>query len=387
MVRIAVLSPRDPVPVYSGLLERVYQLAETLGEKHDVTVLYPDEPTRRNEDGRVPKEQPFDRVGLQSPFIELLDKRIGAYSPARGLYKTHPWLYRPLRKRVTQLRPDYLIVEMPFLLPVALAASRGLNIPVILSEHNIQYKVTERLGIPGTRPLRLFETQMAERVDAVITVSQVDKRTLEGSISTPIRVAPNGVDIDRFTPIAESNQLRTHYGKGPMFMYHGSLGNAQNSEAISRLLDPIFPQLREQYPDAQLLLVGSDPPSVQQTGVYTTGLVDNLAEYVASADVALVPLQSGSGTKLKVLEYLAAGTPVVTTPIGAEGFPLTDRENACIVESDDAFVEAAVALIDDGSLRERLVNQGRKLVEERFSWEQTLQPYEELITTLAKNDT
>jgi glycosyltransferase involved in cell wall biosynthesis len=385
MAEIIILSPRDPVPVYSGLLERIYQLATVLSRTHNVTVLYPDEPNRREETGRVPAHQPFERIGLQSRFLEFLDTRVPGYSAWRGLYKTHPWLYPQVRQHLSRRRPAALIVEMPFLVPVGKAASRGLDIPVILSEHNVQFKVTERLDISGTRPLKVFEGCIGTHVDEVVAVSNSDRDTLATITDTPIRVAPNGVDTERFAPTADGSGVRKKYDHDPLIVYHGSLGNAQNGEAVDRLCTELFPSFQDRFPDAGVLLVGPDPPSVDNPEIHATGLVDDLPAYIDAADFATVPLLSGSGTKLKILEYLATGSPVVTTPIGAEGLPITNEETALIEMTNEKLIEAMSRLTRDNELRQRLSTAGRSLVESQFSWEQTLQPYDDSITEMTNS--
>lgn len=380
MARILILSPRDPIPVYSGLLERIYQLSNTLGETNEVRLLYPDEPSRRDEDGRRPDQRRFERVGLTSRAVDELDRRVPGYSPWRGLYKTHPWLYPAVRRHIRAYSPDVVIIEMPFLVPVAVTAARGHDIPIVLSEHNVQFKVTERLGIPGSRPLRAFETTVADLCDTVVTVSGADRSTLEIHTSTPIRVAPNGVDTARFSPERSADQLREEFGYDPLLVYHGSLGNAQNAEAVTRLTESIVPRLRQRFPELGLLLVGSNPPTDDTPGIQATGLVDDLPRYVSTPDVAVVPLRSGSGTKLKLLEYMASGTPVVTTPIGAEGIPVEDGETALVAETDDELVAATNRLLDDEDLRSRLASAGRELVTSQFDWEETLRPYQRIVS-------
>jgi glycosyltransferase involved in cell wall biosynthesis len=111
-----------------------------------------------------------------------------------------------------------------------------------------------------------------------------------------------------------------------------------------------------------------------------TGVIEDLPAHIAAADVAVAPMLSGSGTNLKILEYLATGLPVVTTPIGAEGLPLTDGETALVTEPEDVAAETC-RLLRDGDLRERLGANGRELAVSEFSWSTTLEPYEEFIRT------
>lgn len=386
VMRVAIVAPRDPVPVYTGLLERLYQLSRYLGEQHTVRIYFPYEKYRKqDEEGRVPTHQPFERVGLTHPLVELVGKHIPAYSALRGAYHLQPWLYRGLRRRLLKFDPDAVIVEMPFLVPVTLTATRGLDCQTILSEHNVEYRLAERLDIPLASILRRFETRVAGRVNAVVTVSEDDRTTLQRDLrGTEVIVAPNGVDVEQYRPRSEKEEtterIRERYElTSPVFIYHGNLGNAQNAEAVEELLEEVFPAVQREIPSASLLLLGADPPSVSHPNVVCPGVVEDLPDHISAADIALVPLRSSSGTNLKMLEYLASGIPTITTPIGAEGLPLNDGETALIRRSSGEISNAAVRLATDGGLRSRLGENGRRLAVNKFSWDVTLTPYVDLI--------
>ncbi|WP_436926273.1 glycosyltransferase family 4 protein [Halosimplex amylolyticum] len=382
--RIAVLSPRDPVPVYTGLLERTYQTCRVLGNEHTVNVYFPYEKQRkRSESGRVPDDQPFARTGLESRAIDALERLIPEYSALKGLYHLHPWLYPSLREHLRAFDPDVVLVEFPYLVPLAKLASRGLDCRVVLSEHNVEYKFAQRLDIPLWRALRRFEIAACNRADAVFAVSEADRDELAPRLDdgVDLRVAPNGVDVDRYSPeradAAES--IRERYGlSAPVLVFHGNLGNAQNAEVVDLLVEEVFPAVRDEFADASLLLIGAGPPESTPDGVVCTGVIDDLPAHVAAADVAVAPMLSGSGTNLKILEYLATGLPVVTTPIGAEGLSLTHGETALVADHRDAAAETVRVLRDD-ALRERLSSNGRDLAVSAFSWTSTLTPYREVV--------
>jgi glycosyltransferase involved in cell wall biosynthesis len=382
--KIDIVSPRDPVPVYTGLLERVYQLSRYLGEDNDVTVIYPYERGRKaSESGRIPDEQPFERLGIESQVIDILESRISESSPLRFPYQLHLWLYPQLRRRFREYRPDVVVVEFPYLMPLARAAARGLGCTFILSEHNVEYRFVQRMGTPFWRGLKWYEMRACNAADAVVFVSETDRDSVAPDLQGPaVRVAPNGVDVSRYTPEnrARAERIRNiHDLDGPVFIYHGNLGATQNAEAVSVLLKTVFPAIRSALPEASLLLVGADPPETSQSNVVCTGLVDDLPGYLAAADVAVIPLKTGSGTKLKVLEYLASGVPVVTTPVGAEGIALEHEVSALIEEDPHELAAEAVRLAGDESLRERLRTAGRELAVENYSWDSTLEPYGELL--------
>lgn len=383
-MRVAVLSLRDPVPVYTGLLERTYQMCRYIGEQHDVRVYFPFEPERkRTEDGRIPDEQPFERVGLRSQAIDVLEQVIPDYSPLKGVYHLHPWLYGSLRSRIRDYNPDAVVVECPYLVPLARAVCRDIGATMVMSEHNVEYKLAQRLDIPLWQLLRRYELFTCSKVDAVLTVSEEDRDTLSPHLNgnVTLDVAPNGVDVERYSPRRrqDAEEFRARYGlTAPVLVFHGNLGNAQNSEVVELLIEDVFPAIKDAYDAASLLLIGADPPESTPPGVVVTGLVDDLPGHLAAADVAVAPMRSASGTNLKILEYLATGVPVVTTPVGAEGLPLEHDRTAAVAPADE-IAEETVRVLNDDSLRERLRTEGRDLVVEEFSWSATLEPYEAVI--------
>ena len=382
--RIAVLSPRDPVPVYTGLLERTYQTCRVLGADHTVNVYFPYEKRRkRDEDGRVPDDQPFDRVGLESTAIDALERLIPEYSALKGFYHLHPWLYPSLRSHLAAFDPDVVLVEFPYLVPLAKLASRGFDCRVVLSEHNVEYRFAQRLDIPLWRVLRRFELGVCNRVDAVFTVSKADRDEIAPRLDdgVDLRVAPNGVDTDRYSPAQaeKAESVRERYDLSPpVLVFHGNLGNAQNAEVVDLLVEAVFPTVRREFQDASLLLVGAGPPESTPEGVVCTGVVDDLPGHIAAANVAVAPMLSGSGTNLKILEYLATGLPVVTTPIGAEGLSLADGETALVTEPEETAT-AVARVLRDRALRERLAENGRELAVSEFSWDSTLAPYSDVV--------
>jgi glycosyltransferase involved in cell wall biosynthesis len=382
--RVAVVSPRSPVPVYTGLLERTYQTCRYLGERYSVRVFYPYEKRRAaSEEGRVPDSQSFEVTGLRSRAVDVLEGLIPDYSALKGAYHLHPWLYGSLRSRLRAFDPDAVVVEFPYLVPLVRACTRGLDCRLVLSEHNVEFTFARRLDMPLWRALRRFETVACNLTDAVVTVSEADRDTLAPHLDDDVglRVAPNGVDVDRYTPAraADAASVRERYGlTQPVLVFHGNLGNAQNAEVVEFLLSEVFPAVRREFDGASLLLVGAGPPESTPEGVVTTGVIDDLPGHVAAADVAVAPMLSGSGTNLKILEYLASGRPVVTTPVGAEGLSLTDGRDAVVTDPADVAAATVRVLLDD-DLADRLSENGRERAVADFSWDSTLAAYADLV--------
>ncbi len=208
------------------------------------------------------------------------------------------------------------------------------------------------------------------RFDAMTSVSEEEAasvRALIGSASPPVIVAPNGVDTAHYIP-------RTTETVAGRMIYSGSLTYGPNREAVSWFVDTILPRIAEKIPDAHLVVTGTLSPDAgarlaENSRVTLTGFVPDLRPILASAAICVVPLKTGGGTRLKVLEAWAAGVPVVSTGIGATG--LAGSENGThllFADTADDFAEACVRLFDDPERGRRIAAAARHLVKERYDW-------------------
>jgi len=131
--------------------------------------------------------------------------------------------------------------------------------------------------------------------------------------------------------------------------------------------------VRQQIPGVRFFIVGKDPPPAirrygRDPGIVVTGTVDDVRGYFRKTTAVVVPLRIGGGTRLKILEAMAMGKPVVSTAVGAEGLEVADGENILIADDPPGMARALISVLRDRALRERLAGAGRKLVEERYDW-------------------
>jgi glycosyltransferase involved in cell wall biosynthesis len=151
-----------------------------------------------------------------------------------------------------------------------------------------------------------------------------------------------------------------------------------NENAALWLVEQVWPRVVRRVPAARLLLVGRDPgPALRRLSgpaVEVTGSVEEVRPYLARARVALAPLRSGGGTRLKILEALDAGRPVVATTIGAEGLECLAGDGLTIVDDPEGMAEQIAALLRDAARAAELGRQGSAAVAARFSWDRTLSP-------------
>jgi glycosyltransferase involved in cell wall biosynthesis len=172
-------------------------------------------------------------------------------------------------------------------------------------------------------------------------------------------------------------------------IFHGSLRYPPNEEAARILANSVLPDILKKHPNVCLLLVGRDPPKISHPNIIVTGFVENLPEYLAAADIAVVPLLKGGGTRIKILEYMACGKAVVSTVKGAEGLNLQNGRDILMTKYPDSeFIDLVLKLIEDNDLRKNLGTNARRKVELFYDWEETakkaVQSYYKLVCVCKK---
>ncbi|MBV9951157.1 MAG: glycosyltransferase [Acidimicrobiia bacterium] len=247
----------------------------------------------------------------------------------------------------------------------------------------MEFRISARLVTTATGPVaplyrmygrrethytRLEEVRQWSRADHVVAVSDTDREAMTELVpDLQATVVPNCVDTNRFVPSPRRHEERL----GAVFV--GKMDYRPNLDAMVWFVDGVLPLVRSVVPDFQLTIVGRDPASRVQAlgrapGVHVVGRVDDTLPYLHEAALEVVPLRAGSGSRLKVLEALASGTPVVTTELGVEGLAVEPGRHVVVAEGPVELANAIVDLLADPSRRARLADAGRQLVEERYAW-------------------
>jgi glycosyltransferase involved in cell wall biosynthesis len=222
------------------------------------------------------------------------------------------------------------------------------------------------LAIEARRFAR-FDRRHLAAYDLLITMSEDEREDVRKLSDRPIVAIPNGVDTSALPPAPPEPD-----GAEPLLLFAGTLSYRPNAEAAEWLLRKVWPRVREAHPSARLEIVGRGAPAEVQRlideRVSLPGFVPNIADRYAQAAVVTVPLLSGAGTKLKLLEGLASGRPVVSTPLGAQGVDVRHGEHLLLAEGADSFAAAIIDLLGDSRVRSELAAHGRRLAEARYDW-------------------
>jgi glycosyltransferase involved in cell wall biosynthesis len=242
----------------------------------------------------------------------------------------------------------------------------SIRVGEIASVHGVAY----RLATGGIlKRVRDHEHQVLQQTSFTVACSEIDA-TILGNMcpSARLRIVENGVDVPSSFSLA-GNDSRT-------VLFLASLDYAANVDSLRYLLREIYPRMR----DVKLIVAGSNATeevlrlmrSIDADGVEFLGQVDNPGALMRRADLLAVPLRAGSGTRLKVIEAFALGLPVVSTPKGCEGLPVTDPAQVRLAGTASDFASRVEELIDDRDARQSMAFNAWRFVQENYDWSRVL---------------
>jgi len=382
-MHILVLSPRQLWPTNSGAKLREFHLAKALGRAGKLTLLHFLEP---GEPAPSPSDLPFcDRViaiprpPLYTP-IKLLQGVVGRWPlPVVNYYC--PRMAAALRQLLSEQTFDIVHFEsmnmvgyLPILESLSPASSR------MLDWHNIDSELMERHAESNPfGPRKLYaqltarrtyslETRMLASLDGHIVCSERERVTLrKRSPNARIAVINNGVDVTSF-------QTARAAAANESLIFVGQMSYQPNIEGALYFVRSVWPAVRKRFPSLRLRIVGANPaPAVRalasEPNVEVTGTVPDVRPYYADALAAIVPLLTGAGTRLKILEAMAANVPVISTPIGAEGLEVEDGKQILLASTPDEWLASLAELYGHAERTAELTRSARSLVEQRYDWQ------------------
>ena len=372
--RVMVVSPFLPYPLAHGGAVRMFNLCKALADRVDFALVAIHESRETVHYERLHELfQEIRVVDMDEPVSP--DKRL----PAQ--VRRHQ--SRSLRGAISDLaegwKPDLLQVEFTHMAGFRDGAPET---PAILVEHDLTFSLYRQLAeSEGTEEARReygrwleFERRWLRDYDAVWTVSEEDRLAAIGEGARPDRTfaIPNGVDILRFRP--------SETPPAPEILFVGSFRHLPNALAFEQLRSEIMPRVWSVLPNAVARVVagpdhewfwrklagkralGADPR------IEVHGFVEDLRPLYARAAAVVAPLEVSAGTNIKVLEAMACGKAIVTTPAGCGGLGLRDGHEALIRGDWESFAGALCEILSDASLRARIGQQARLAAERRFSW-------------------
>lgn len=389
-MRILVVDEEIPCPLNSGKRLRTFNLLKPLAAEHDITFL-----CRQREHVADNSSSTLEEAGIKTVVVpDPVRKKQGVkfYSALfANLFSRYPYT-------VSSHYSDSLITRIADLLqkqhfdlihcewtPYAINLQPWLGtMPTVVDAHNIEamiwkrnFQVEQNLLKRGYiylqwQKMASFEQHFFPKFSRCVAVSQQDARHIDKFVAKGrVDVVANGVDVNYFTRKHHRSQNIASHQK---LVFTGSLDWRPNVDGLLFFLGKIFPLIKSRYPQCSLVIVGRNPMPVlraQVAGmrdVVLTGTVDDVRPYMEDADVYVVPLRIGGGSRLKILEALSMQMPIVSTTIGAEGLEVTPHKDILLADTPEDFAAAVASVFDDNNKADNLGEQGRLLVEARYQW-------------------
>lgn len=391
MRRILVLSPCDVFPPVHGSSTAIYHTLQFLAERNQVSALLA---RLYSQGGQIDLDGP--NLTIHYCRRSSLD-RLGY----KGLF-FNPLYYQAALQMAREFQPDVIQAELLWTAPAALWLRHNIGRPVVLMQENVEYQKFVRFGLtsPFLKVVRWLEGWACRSADRVVALSEVDRDFMIQLYGVPperFALIPHGVDPELFDHrpegAAAARQALGVEAGTPLLTFVGKLDYLPNARAVACIAERIAPAVWQRHPEARFVIVGQGVEAVaeyRRDGLLFTGFVDaragarpNLSDYLSASDVVLVPLDSGSGTRLKIVEAAANARPVVSTRIGAEGQSFVDGQEILLTdEADQAFVDATLRLLDDPALGERLGRAARSRVLAEYSWRSQVSKMERIYSEL-----
>jgi len=386
-MRILQLTPRIPYPPDDGGKIGIFGITKYLALRgHEITLL------------SITSNQNSDLSGL-SEYCKVETVVMNTANSYLGmlfnLFSKTPYtiskyhgraVLNKLKDLLQKNRFDIVHVDHLHMAYYGKFIKEKFGLPVVLREHNVESSIWERYyrGISNPlvkayarfqfKKLYKYESRIVENFDQCFMITEKDKREIERmNPRVKASVIPAGVDTPYFHPMDVPIEPYS-------IVSVASMDWLPNVEGIL-WFTTIWPLVKEKIPQAKLYIVGKNPPAkirdLARDDIIVTGFVKDVREYMAKAMVFIVPLRTGGGMRIKILNALAMGKAVVSTSVGCEGIDIENGKNIYIADTEEGFAERVIELLEDESKREELGKEGLKLVSQKYQWERIAERIED----------
>lgn len=377
-------------PLDSGGKKRTHAMLEEISKQHHVTylallaegqALHPDESiaTYAAEKIWLPWRETRKR-SWRFPCDLLRNFLFSVFPYAMEKYLSKPMM-RWLESHLGTDRFDLVVCD--FLFPAPNFRHLQTGVPLMLFQHNMEALIWKRLAESSSNPIKRFylnsqfqrfskwERRLSPLFDGVITVSEDDSRYAceQYQLDNVRGHVPTGVDADYFAPRKEI------LADGGVIGFLGSMDWMANIQAVEFFVGEIYPRIKRAIPEVRFVVIGRNPPKSvldlarSDASIAVTGSVEDVRPHLKECDLMVVPLLTGGGTRIKILEAMAMGVPVISTTIGAEGLELESGVHLEIADHADEFADLTTTLLEDSQRRRTLADAAYARLVRENRWE------------------
>ena len=380
-MKILLLCNKPPYPASEGGPMAMNSIITGLLEAgHQVKILAVNSEKYNVKETDIPDEYK-KKTGIELIDVDLDIRPLKAFLNlfTKRSYHAERFISKEFRERLVEVLEkeqfDVVQLEMLYMTPYVDDIRAHSKAMIVLRAHNVEHKIWERIAKETkffikrwyinhlAKTLKEFELNALETVDGIAAITRKDAAFFRKYCSKPIIDIPYGVYPEEFTPKYEIEG-------NPKFYHIGSMNWMPNEEGIRWFIDEVLPKTVEKIPGFVYHLAGRNMPewltTMKDPHVNVIGEVPDAKAFVADHDVAIVPLLSGSGIRIKIIESMAMGKTVITTRVGAEGILYDEEVNIIIAENKARMVEAIRSINENPQIAVKIGQAARKLIEETY---------------------
>ena len=381
-MKILFVTEQFPYPLDSGGNIRTFHVLKQLARKHTVVLATCERPGLSASDldrlrqycSQVKIFPAISRKALRQGYY-LVESLFGEKPyPVNRNYSKH------MRQWIRQMVGEVDVIHFNHL--DAACYCEDLSGVFVFDTHNLISNIYQLMREQESNPLKRwflgaqqaktlrYETGVIRRMALCLTCSEDEKAEIK-KIAPGVRVEsiPNGVDTSFYSP----DTHRSFKPTDRKLIFVGSMDYFPNYDGIHFFCEKVFGILQERIPDIHLTLVGRKPPQsfkrFSHKNFTATGLVDDIRHNIRQADLMVVPIRIGGGTRIKVLEGMAQGIPVLSTTVGAEGIKAVHKKDIFFADTSREMVDGIIQLLTNPSLRQNLAGNGREMVKKKYDWD------------------
>ncbi|MFH1413986.1 MAG: glycosyltransferase family 4 protein [Candidatus Omnitrophota bacterium] len=386
MRKILLLVPFDIFPPFHGSGRLVYDLLKCISSDNRIHLLLT----------RIHSQNTNGSPAQEGISVEYCPRSILDRLKMPSLL-FNPLYFKAAERMMRDSHCDLIQCETIYSVFAGILMKMKFKKPLVFYNHNCEYSKFRDMGRKWyiTLPLKQIERFACRLADRVVTLSEVDKRQhveLLGIPEEKIEVIPPCQDLNKFkfTPEGRS-AFRERYGvqdKEIILSFMGTFETVPNIEAVRKISEVIYPAIIKDYPDTKFLIVGRNAQYVlkyKKEKMIFTGYLHGqpYLDAISASDIILVPLDLGSGIRVKILESAACSRPIVTTAKGVEGLDFVDQKEMMITPGvDDLFIKHIRNLIGNSALRDSLGRKAREKMENQYSSQKLSERFEKLYSRL-----
>jgi glycosyltransferase involved in cell wall biosynthesis len=390
-MKILFISRWFPYPASNGSKLRIYNLLRSLAQQHEVSLLsFVDQPKV------VPNITALCSICREVQVVPWKPFNPNSWSSQLGFLDLAPRSVIDTFSPEMKQRLDHMIAVENYDLVIASQFDMAVygqcfrHLPALFEEveagvlyqhftHAISPWDRLRHGLTWVKH-RHYLACLLRHFRACTVASEQERQLLAQVISDyeAVEIIPNCINVADYDLIHETAQPDT-------LIFTGSFSYFPNYEAMVWFIGEVYPRIQAQVPDIKLIITGdhgnrSLPPA---RNVILTGMVDDVRPLISRSWASVVPLHTGGGTRLKILEAMALGTPVIATSKGAEGLQAQEGQHLLIADTPEAFTEHVIRLLREPALRQQLANNAYQLVREKYDWAVITPQFLELVERVA----